>query len=55
MEACLTVRLTLGKAGPKVQGFSFARCVVSLDKELYSALSVFTQLYNCVPGILRWV
>ena len=32
-----------------VQGSSLPRRVVSIDKELYSTLSLFTQLYKCVP------
>ena len=32
----------------EAQGSSLARCVVSLDKELYSTLSLFTQMYKWV-------
>ena len=28
------------------------RRVVSLDKKLYSTLSLFTQVYKCVPAII---
>ena len=28
------------------------RCVVSLDKKLYSTLSLFTQVYKRVPAII---
>ena len=30
----------------EVRGLSLAHCVVSLDKELYSTLSLFTQVYK---------
>ena len=33
---------------------SFARRVVSLDKELYSTLSLFTQEYKWVPATYCW-
>ena len=38
--------LTLQTLDLEVQGSSFARRVVSLDKELYSTLSLFTQVYK---------
>ena len=38
----------------EVQGLSLAHCVVSLDKELYSTLSLFTQEYKCVPATYCW-
>ena len=45
----------------EVRGSSLARRVVSLDKELYSTLSLFTQVYkrlqatHCWGGVtLRW-
>ena len=34
----------------EVRGSSLACCVVSLDKELYSTLSPFTQVYKWVPA-----
>ena len=34
----------------EVQGSSLACCVVSLDKELYSTLSLFTQVYKWIPA-----
>ena len=37
-----------------VQGSSLARRIVSLDKELYSTLSLFTQLYKWVPATYCW-
>ena len=33
----------------EVQGSSSTHCVVSLEKELYSLLSFFTQVYKWVP------
>ena len=33
----------------EVQGSSLTHCLVSLDKELYSTLSLFTQAYKWVP------
>jgi len=40
-----------GSGGP---GFKPARRVVSLDKELYSPLSLFTQVYKWVPATYCW-
>ena len=37
-----------------VRDSSFARRVVSLDKELYSTLSLFTQEYKWVPATYCW-
>ena len=31
---------------------SLCHCVVSLDKKLYSTLSLFTQVYKCVTAII---
>ena len=40
-----------GAHEPKApRGSSLARRVVSLDKELYSTLSLFTQVYKWVPA-----
>ena len=36
------------------RGSSLARRVVSLDKELYSTLSLFTQVYKWVPATYCW-
>ena len=33
----------------EAQGSSLAHCLVSLDKEFYSILSLFTQAYKRVP------
>ena len=41
--------LTPRTADLEVRGSSLARRVVSLDKELYSTLSLFTQVYKYVP------
>ena len=42
-------RLTPGTLDLDVRGSSLARRIVSLDKELYSTLSLFTQVYKWVP------
>ena len=47
-------RLTPRTPDLEVQGSSFARRVVSLDKELYCTLSLFTQVYKWVPAIYCW-
>ena len=38
----------------EVQFSSLAHCVVYLDKELYSTLSLFTQVYKWVPATYCW-
>ena len=38
----------------EVWGSSLVRCVVSLDKELCSTLSLFTQVYKWVPATYCW-
>ena len=38
----------------EVRGSSLARRVVSLDKELYSTMSLFTQVYKWVPATYCW-
>ena len=43
-----------GSAGLQVWGSSLARRVVSLDKKLYSSLSLFTQGYKWVPVTYCW-
>ena len=50
VEACVAERLTPGTLDLEVRGSSLARCVFSLDKELYSTLSLFTQVYKWVPA-----
>ena len=47
-------RLTPRTPDLEVQGSSLARRVVSLDKGLYSTLSLFTQVYKCWGVTLRW-
>ena len=42
LEACVAERLTPRTLDLEVRGSSLARRVVSLDKELYSTLSLFT-------------
>ena len=50
MKACVVEQLT-----PRtVRGSSLAHRVVSLDKELYSTLSLFTQVYKWVPATYCW-
>ena len=46
-------RLIPRKLDLEVRGSSLARRVVSLDKELYSTLSLFTQVYKWVPAAYR--
>ena len=38
----------------EVRGSSLVRLIVSLDKELYSTLSLFTQVYKWVPATHCW-
>ena len=38
----------------EVRGSSLVRHVVSLDKELLSTLSLFTQVYKWVPETYCW-
>ena len=49
VEACVAERLTPRTPDLEVRGSSLARRVVSLGKELYSTLSLFTQVYKWVP------
>ena len=50
VEACVAERLTPGTLDLEVRGSSLARRAFSLDKELYSTLSFFTQVYKWVTG-----
>ena len=50
MEACLAEWWTPRTLDLEVQGSSLARRVVSLDKELHSTLSLFTQVYKWLPA-----
>ena len=54
VEACVAKRLTPRTPDVEVRGSSLARRVVSLDRELYSTLSLFTQVYKCVPATYCW-
>ena len=53
MEACVAERLTLRTLDLEVRGSSLAGRIVSLDKELYSTLSLFTQVYKWVTGAIH--
>ena len=48
-------RLTPRTLDLEVRVPRLARRVVSLDKELYSTLSLFTQVYKWVPVTYCWV
>ena len=56
----MTEQLTPQTLDLEVWESSLAHCFVSLDKELYSSLSLFTQVYkwvaarNCWGVTLRW-
>ena len=54
VEACVAELLTPRTLDLEVQGSSLARFIVSLDKGLYSTLSLFTQVYKWVPATYRW-
>ena len=51
---CVAGRLTSQTPDLEVRGSSLARRVLSLDKELYSTLSLFTQVYKWVPATYCW-
>ena len=57
VEACVAERLTTRTLDLEVRGSSLARRAVSLDKELYSTLFLFTQVYKWVPArsLRSWV
>ena len=48
VEACVAWWLTPQTVDLEVWGSSLACCVVSLDKELYSTLSLFTHVYTAI-------
>ena len=48
MEAYVAKWLTPQTQDLEVWGLSLARRIVSLDRELYSTLSLFTQVYKWV-------
>ena len=50
----MTERLTPGTPDLEVRGSSLARRVASLDKDLYSTLSLFSQVYKWVPASYCW-
>ena len=54
VEACVAEWLRPQTPDLEVRGSSLARRVVSLDKELYSTLSLFTQVYKWVPATYCW-
>ena len=49
VEACVAAGLTPRTLDLEVRGSSLARRVVSLDKELYSTLCLFTRVFKSVP------
>ena len=53
-EECVAQWLTPQTPDLEVRGSSLARRVVSLDKELYSTLSLFTWVYKWVPATYCW-
>ena len=57
VEACVAERLTTRTLDLEVRGSSLARRAVSLDKELYSNLFLFTQVYKWVlaRSLRSWV
>ena len=54
LEMCVAEWLTPQSPDLEIQGSSLARRVVSLGKELYSTLSVFTHVYKWVPATYYW-
>ena len=51
VEACVAERLTVGTLDLEVRGSSLAHgIIVSLDKELYFTLPLFTRVYKWVPA-----
>ena len=54
MEASVAKLLTPQTLDLEVQGSSLAHHVVSLDKDLYSTLSLSTQVYKWVPMTYCW-
>ena len=54
MEASVVEWLTPPLPDLEVRSSSLARRVFSLDKELYSTLSPFTQVYEWVPATYSW-
>ena len=55
MKACVAERLTPWTLDLEVQGSSRLACrIVSSHKELYSTLSLLTQVYKWVPATHCW-
>ena len=54
MQACVAEWLTPRTPDLEVRGSSLAHPVVSLDKKLYSTLSLFHQVYKWVPVTYCW-
>ena len=54
VEACVAKLFTPGTPDLEVQGSSLTRRVVSLDKELYATLFLFTRVYKWVLVIYCW-
>ena len=54
VEACVAEWLTPRTLDLEVRGSSLACRVVSLDKEVYSTLSLFTQVLKWVPATYCW-
>ena len=54
VEACVANWLTPRTLDLEVQGSNLAHCIVYLDKELYSTLSLLTQVYKWVPATYCW-
>ena len=54
VETCVAELLTPRTPDLEVQGSSLARRVVTLDKELYATLFLFTQVYKWVPVTYCW-
>jgi len=54
VEVCVAERLTPRTLDLEVQGSRLAQGIVSLDKELYSTLSLFMQVFKWVPETYYW-
>ena len=55
VEVCVAEWLTPRSPDLDVRGSSLTLRVVFLDKELYSTLSLFTQVYKWIPVTYCWV
>ena len=54
VEVCVAEWWTPQTLDLEVWGSNLAHCIVSLDKELYSTLSLFTQVYKWVLATYCW-